>query len=743
MWMERASRSSITSPHVSDSSDDDNEYKSNETSDRIDSRDRRNENFSVRSAHALVQEWWESDECFDKTEQSTCFAHVNSFALVGNDFAKCALRDQLTIFHFVDRFVDCNHVIYFLMREILTTKARIRIKCSNGKIRLAARRNVVLLLDGVEKQFENETRNDVRTTASSNVDAFPSIQANETERLTVKPVRNYESLITRLNFNGDNKSCGSNNSHKRMERWPIIRPESTYRDDYNDDDSSASTMDDTDSSEEDTNRNDRTKQDDIGRAERTMKRKRKSCDEEKYRNRKKRNARRFFGRSKRSIAETYNAIHATIVSYRRSCVGKTFYEHERDQTMFRHINYDCRGNNISNANKRIAIGRSHSNDSKTSAELYSKPSSTTDRTKYETESFHCSTDEFLEIQSINETSTTELNETVSRLWALVVTARNSMDNFIRKRNATVAIDLDSSNNDFEADRTRSEIVRETLRKDPSNATYAVTMERELSLPHLKNVVKQCTKLALTRCTKLIDMVIHDEHDAWWLFNNVLDHGLQTYRDTGFYPVRQSMWNIIFVGQTEHRHSTVEKCGKLSNYKIIRENPSGAMMGDLTSFVLSFQKLLRMIVGTCCSYFLNRKQVNTRKSMIKHACVLPKASQGTYYSLFLRMQLGHELLCISQVSNDTEAEIWLRKYHNLNERLNVKRRFAKSILLLEHLQQLRASRRGNDSSTALSKPFANRTATKEATVNVIETYDRATTLGDMDDNESLLDYAFDE
>lgn len=735
MWTEPASRSSITLHHASDTSDDD-ELTDNETNCRISSNDRGNEKFSIRSAHALAQEWWDLDERFDTNEQSACFAHVNSFALVGNDFAKCALKDQLAIFHFVDRFVDCNHVIYFLMREILTTKARIRVKCSNGKIRLAARRNVVLLLDGVEKQLETETRNNVRSTSSSNVDTGSTAKANDIERLTIKPLRNYESLISRMNSNCESKSYDRNN-HKHVAQWPALRSKLTYTtDSYNDVvDSSSSTMDDTDYSEEDANTNDRTK--------RTIKRKRKSRDDETKRSGKKRNARRFFGRSKRSIAETYNAIHATIVSYRRSCIGRTFREHERNETMFRHINYDCRGNNISNANKRTLVDRSQSNDSKICAELYSKPSTAMDRVKYETDSFHCSTDEFLEIRSIDETPATELNETVSRLWNLVLTARASMDNFIRKRNATATIDFDSNNNEFEADRARSEIVRETLRKDPSNATYAITMERELSLPHLKNVVTQCTKLALTRCTKLIDMVIHDEHDAWWLFNNVLDHGLQTYRDTGFYPVRQSMWNIVFVGQTEHRYSTVEKCGKLSNYKVVRENPSGAMMGDLTSFVLSFQKLLRIIVGTCCSYFLNRKQVNTRKSMIKHACVLPKASQGTYYSLFLRMQLGHELLCISRVSNDIEAESWIRKYHTLNERLNVKRRFVKSILLTEHLQRLRDSRRRRDPFLNVSETsFANRSSVEEATSKATETYDRSIS-DDIDDNESLLDYAFDE
>lgn len=261
--------------------------------------------------------------------------------------------------------------------------------------------------------------------------------------------------------------------------------------------------------------------------------------------------------------------------------------------------------------------------------------------------------------------------------------------------------------------------------------YRVKYNREFSLDKLRRVTDIVQRLAINRIYNLYDFVFYSEYDAWNTFNRVLDYGIRVHQLHEYFPIKHALWDVVVVDNTNtFRNKPTHEKVSMDNYDLVWVHHPSLVIGDLVEFIQSFKQFIRSCVTTCTCYFLNQKVINTRRTAPKHDCVLPKASQGAYYALFLRMNIGHELLCTSTIKTREDAVHWLRRYETLNEHMWKKRRIPKSKLFESFLQRLE--------DTTTGSTFADPTRPIVSSPHNFVQREQ-----EFSDNESFLDYNFDD
>lgn len=156
-----------------------------------------------------------------------------------------------------------------------------------------------------------------------------------------------------------------------------------------------------------------------------------------------------------------------------------------------------------------------------------------------------------------------------------------------------------------------------------------------------------------RVIKLLDFAFLDGDECWTLWNQVLDRCLTVRQHTGFFPIKDSVYELTMMVADE-------------NSDAIRPAPLHGLLtklGNFVDFAQSFRILMQMSVLSCCYLSGGKKGPSDRLNYTKqHNCVFPAASQHAYNQIFLTSKFGHELLCNLSMHNTQECLWWLKVFN---------------------------------------------------------------------------------
>ena len=639
---------------------------------------------------------------------NSCTIHENYFEIVRKLFCKCSLLDQLALFEFVDRYVDPNHVIFFLMKEALNNGVRLAEKTgTNGRLVLTVRKNLIVVNDGT---LDSE--------ALARINSRPVHDASKYERVTghrrlhVKSRRDYSDVLSKL-IDYD------------AQVYESIRP--TYV--------AQQTNESSESEDEDEEPNDIPK---TKRRKRTV-----QCADESERGT--RNVLKLFSISRKSVQSHYNEVCTLLVNFWAKCECTSYLEKHSDggqfdrSTNLSHVTYDIQSNNIlTNVLRSFPL----SNDEK---HLFRETLVDADSSPEYNLSLRSSAWPMNEEWTIHCEQTQDIyNEELERkkngqraLNVRLVRLRHNVDQLLAKHqpiNAVERADVQQRTNldDSESDEQRMfRLGRFTPSSHPVTATeFRIQHESEFALLELKRITMLLSRLSESPCIKLYDFVLTSANDFWTIVNAAFDYAITCKEKHGVYPSKHSLWDVGLVSKTNHSRQSYA----LDSYYLVWLHSPTLLSGNLTIFVQSFRRLIVSVFNTCACFLLNRATArNRRKQGGKHECRLSKASQNAYYAIFLRMNLGHELLCNMKIETSSDALNWLTKYAELTETLWLKKQIPRPTLLQGHLDNLRSQihyrLQQERQQTAIPERKSSAVVVQQAAESII-------------DDDSILDYEFD-
>lgn len=656
-----------------------------------------------------------------------CTVHENYFEVVRKLFGKCSLVDQLALFEFVDRYVDPNHVIFFLMKEALNSGVRIAEKTgTNGRLVLTVRKNLIVVNDGT---LNVDALARISTRPGHEASAYERVSGHR--RLHVKSLRNYSDVLSKLN-----------DYDAQVE--DVIRPTYVSREDN-------------ESSESDDDNDDPSH--DIPRAKR---RKRTvQCADESERGT--RNVLKLFSISGKSIQSHYNEVCALLVNFWAKCESSTYFEKHDERGQFHrglnvsHVTYDIQSNNILTnvlrsfplSNDERYLFRETLVDADSSPE-FNLPLRSSAWPMNEEWTIHCEP-----AQDIYNDGLERKKNAQRALNVRLVRLRHNVDQLLAKHQPINAVENRAdvtprgTLDDTESDEQRLfRLGRFTPSTHPITATeFRIQHESEFALLELKRITSIVSRLSDSSCIKLYDFVLTSANDFWTIVNSALDYAISCKEKHGVYPSKHSLWDVGLVAKS--RSSGTHNSYALDNYYLVWLHSPTLLSGNLTIFVQSFRRLILAVFNTCACFLLNRAVArNRRKQGGKHECRLSKASQNAYYALFLRMNLGHELLCNMKIETSSDALNWLAKYCELTETLWLKKQIPRPTLLQVHLDNLRSQihykmqerqrEREHDHELHQARP-ANTQLIERTTVH---NQQQTQTGESIIDDDSVLDYEFD-
>lgn len=685
-----------------------------------------------------------------------CTIHCNYYSIAVNLFQRCALVDQVALFRYVDRFVSTNHCLYHIFREILTTNARVRAwNRSTNRVIFTYKRNLIIVNDGIH-QYNPDDLNTI-TEFDDKVQIAPAVTF---KRMLVHSVRHYGKIMEHLQperlFN--ERQTFSSTFVKPVKRHNDSTVYENFEDDLFDDDDS-----------DDTSRNERLQQ--PKHVQPTTKRKRTNLppvlddkpsnedDVDNYHERpsketrdlekKTRTSFLLFSKSTKSTRSYYEFWFAAMCRFRHSCDSIWRINRSNNERSIVHNTNDMPSNDtMININPHYKIPNQllpNCRHTKTTvvtnssifhddAEITSPTCSNTVCERVIITNTTPLYDENLEnhtqllyrrLKHMRErvrdlTDLLQNNDNVNNdvhKWLSNIKHLNVFNETNTKPTISTTNTIGQQN-----DEKLVETLIKLLHENPKTApTYSVHFERELSLVQLAQIIEHIVHLAHSAVYSIYDFVFYTEFDAWFVFNETLDYGLRTFNNYGYFPVKQALWDIFIVqvnnnntndnyydDHVEPRQHT-ENMTSVHNYDIVWIHPPTTMNGNLLLFVQSFRQFLRMIISTSCCFFLNHRSVNTRATAPKHECFMPKASVGMYYSLFLRMTIGHDLICTYKLETEENAVQWLSNYNGLSYNMWRKRRIPKSLLLDQFLASyLHTQRQQHDHSIVEEQTYQTET-----------------------------------
>lgn len=494
-----------------------------------------------------------------------------------------------------------------------------------------------------------------------------------------------------------------------------------------------------------------------------------------------RNVYTLFSKSAKSIRYYYDDTVELLRKFHDSCVSGWRYDKTHELLNVRHNGYRLKSNNIAATDARHSAPRNKIMP--TSDETYFLSTLTTidQIPEHELTSATCAwtLDEKTTLETVRKEEDDLFVDTNALLQRLEQVRRNvdalieSMESPTvgqwttqRKSGRTerttddhrpIGIDDNGGNNlTIDDDRRMFHLMRISgntggnASTTTSGGEFRIEHDREYSLLSLRTMIEHCVHMAHSNLLHLYDFIFFSEFDTWHTFNAVLDYGIRAYYENNAFPAKHGLWDIALVERKRHRFEKTVDTISILNYDMVWLHSPMLVIGNLTLFVQSFRHFIRLCVRTCACYFLNKKVLNTRKCAPKHDCIMPKATQGAYYAMFLRMNIGHELLCLDAINNELDAINWLHRYSSLNQHLWRKKRVAQSRMLVTLLNELRD--RGNSNHGAPNVVTTEDTGPDGSTVSASNST-RATVTTDArdnlpdttcieDDNEStLLDYDF--
>lgn len=153
-----------------------------------------------------------------------------------------------------------------------------------------------------------------------------------------------------------------------------------------------------------------------------------------------------------------------------------------------------------------------------------------------------------------------------------------------------------------------------------------------------------------RAIKLLDFTFANGSECWLFWNQVLDRCLLVYQHLGFFPVKDSVYDLTVVA--DENSDTVHA---------VPSHGGLTKLGNFTDFAQSFRILMQMSILGCC-YVSAKKGPSDRLNYTKqHNCVFPAASQHAYNEIFLTSKFGHDLLCNSSMQNTDECLRWMKTF----------------------------------------------------------------------------------
>lgn len=661
------------------------------------------------------------DSC-NASVSSTCAIHKQHFALILENFLRCTIADQVRLFRYVDKFAPANHMIYFLMKESMTTMNRTKTSNRDGEEReKEARRNKAIhVYDGLERRLANT--------------ANPPNSNNRC--LVVQSVRDYTLVLHNLM-----PGMVPRNAAERAPRGVHI--------------SIPPVEEEEESTSEEENE------------QPGCKRKHPDVDTE-VRSRT-RNNYKLFSKSPRSMWVLYEQAFRKYSQFYHSCSSEWRLDKHNERLSLRHTAQQVIANNLgallstnvvlveptSNANiaHNILVGAESSANSARIVRINKLITASPENAILNPDcSWNVNSVFTVEMPSGDQYTqqSDDLNADTQELIKRLVE--------LRQRVKDLVSDSESNTDSYDGaadDEHSVQRLHRLAHQERKPTEFRLAHEQEYSLVHLRNMTEHCVHLAHANATHILDFVFFSEFDAWDFINLVLDYGIRSYRENGVYPIKHALWDIVLFARKPHRTATrITDTLSLSNYRAVWLYSNTTVVGGLTQFAQSFRHILRTTLCTSCSYFLNRKVMNTRKNGQRHDCLLPKTSQGTYYAMFLRLQAGHELVCCDHIENDTDAVKWFRKYESINNHLWRKRRISRCLALSDHLTEAAEETGGGSDGLRMTKIMP--PPTYDYT-GLVDRHDRKTkeketendcpvqegTSDDEDDDMSLLDYTFED
>lgn len=736
---------------------------------------------------------------------TACTIHLNYFDLIHNVFLRCALVDQIAVFRYVDKHVPHNHVVYLLMREILTTNARVAtVNKQNGKWNIVGKRNLVVVQDGMQEYDEELLRN----IDEEDVD---ETQRSTTRRKLVRCTRDYATVMK--NLMPGMQSIYGQETHSSLIRRKTVKDNDLFAltttdddddndDDGNDDDDNnnydhyyvkrrkkndndtvrrnrlfndtgtqrvkaklrrvidVERRDDEDDENNDVDERDRDFDDDeengTTHSGRDRKRRRSSSSSSTTTAR---NCQKLFSKSSKSVRVFYETAKRAAADTNDRC--RESLSMDKDGRRFVHEYEKTCGNNallpfVSARSRNESVRLT--NETTRFALTHRLPDRRSERDVRDPRR-PALTDETLHLcATVLDLSASEAEKIdASALWRRVDDVRRSGLALVSKASKTKgradetkgrADELDVED---DADPRR---VDDRWTKSLDNASYTTTYgpqefrvihAREYNLDKLITIIDVVQRLAHSRVFDLYDFVFYSEYDAWSTFNRVLDYAIRVHQRHDYFPVKHALTDIAVIDNTENANSRPTQDNlRMDNYDLLWMHDPSLVVGDLIEFVQSFRQFIRKCVTLNTCYFLNQKVMNTRRVAAKHDCVLPKASQGAYYALFLRMNLGHDLLCNSVIETRDEAVRWLQRYETLSDHMWKKKRVPKSKTFTAFVRQLE-NRNLTTTTVVGTWPSSDRVTDRRRRQSPVYVEEEMTTASAAasDDNGSFLDYDFDD
>lgn len=738
-----------------------------------------------------------------------CALHRQHFALVFDSFLRCTLNDQVRLFRYVDKFAPSNHMLYFLMKEAMTTMNRTRHKSTHGDDNLNGdsrdgkkKRRNVQVYDGLERRLASvaATANNqpmgLTATAEAivNEEGWPS---SSSKAIVVQSTRDYTLVLNNLlpgmvprdsitsvrssrirvavdedeldeviNLNditgrknrNDANRLNNMNSLNGLNSLNSLR--GTRNDDEDDDEEESSSDDDEEnapggrekrrerngkpgksgksgsgtgsrsksSSKSNSNLGQNMMSSGLGSNSKKASRKR-TLDGESDKNDssgRTRNNYKLFSKSPRSIWVMYEQAFKKFSQFSGACSSEWRLDKHHERLSMRHTTFQLVANNMGALlSTSFALSEAPSGGSG-GGSSFGVPSATTDVIASSSriirlnklitaspESAILNPDCSWNVNSVFTIDMPIIEQQTQQASELTTDTRELVTRLVelRQRVKKFVSETEPNSDPYEGTADDEHLVQKLNRLahlDRKPNEFRVAHEQEYSLVHLRNMTEHCIHLAHVNLMHILDFVFFSEFDAWEFFNAVLEYGIRSFRENGVYPVKHALWDIVMIQRTSHRLATrLTDALALSNYRIAWLYSNTTVVGGLTQFAQSFRHILRTGLCTSCSYFLNRKVMNTRKNGQRHDCLMPKTSQGTYYAMFLRLQAGHELVCIDRIENDTEAIQWLQKYDNINNHLWRKRRITRCHLLADHLNEAMEDTRGGGDGLRMTEQPASR------------------------------------
>lgn len=628
-------------------------------------------------------------------EAEGCLLHRNIFSLA-HLFQKCTTKDQVTLFRFIDAYLPENHGLYFLCREVLAEGQSINAAPRGSRV------STVYIDDGLERDKGNRVKTDAFE-KSPRYELIRTVRDLSSQRAAQDFSRQYHKEVGSNVYTYDHDEENEYGKDGRKRTGPRSGGGKNANEIYDDDENDSEYNNDSENG-------DNKKSAKKGRGRKTDRRdneedfegwgKRGTVGGNKRKDMLTRNVYRLINSaSENSVERHYEIALEGELGFYDDCKMDVKYEGRTLTSV--HVCGNVRLNTIYPGKK---IGRDW-------YDMYSDALRKTVRYRLTQDK---SGDELDREPPINF----NVEFSIARLVAgvgdgrMVNLKRDTM--YLQKMLEDRVADIHRVHEEEKRKRLQKlqrkrkrdedeeeelmrwgkklrpeEIIMQLDKIILSKTEFKRNNQHLMTISELTEMCRFITHAAETRMIKLVDFAVFGAKEAWYLMNSIMAHGLKIYKKHGSYPIKDSLSNIVLVDMIDQPSHVNDEDNEFSVKRYMLTWPNGGVgkLGDIVTFVQTFRRVMRNIVSVCCCYFMERRAVNVRGFVEKHICQMPKAIPGVYQSLFMRMAIGHELLCTHTINDRSEAISWLLMYANLSVMLWRKRQIPACEQLLQHMSEL--------------------------------------------------------